>query len=273
MEFQFDMDGARWRAARRALLLRRLLLVFAAGSAGCVALLAIFGELAHWVVLVGWPIGVVTLFVLWRRSRIHPDRYPVGRFTVRASEASLCVSYPHVRAAYGWGVIQWASRSGFLVAWVRGAGVICIPPGTVRASEEARLREWAGREVPIPVIPLEDGYGVLEAVVDDTRWLQIRGAQVYRDAFLSRYRTGLRLAVVVVAVLGLLIASALCSGDARVMGLAVFDLVGILGVASFPLWAPLLSGARARPADQFTLRAGPRGLWVQSGRGTAVIDW
>jgi len=260
MEIQFQMDGARWRAARNALLLRRFLFVFAVGSAACVALLAIFGDLAHWVVLVAWPVGVLALLFLWRRSRIHPDRYPQGLFTVRASEEALFLTYPQVRACYGWDGVRWARRSGFLVGWVRGAGVICLPPGTFTEAQEQQLRAYQREGDSSPKLPLVEGYDEVAATVDDSRSLQVRGARVYGDAMLGKYRLVLRIAGPALGILGLLTLAALGSGDVRVVGLAVFDIVGVVGILTLPLWGPVASGLRARPGPQFPLHAGPKGI-------------
>ncbi len=274
MEIRYEMDGVAWREARKALLLRRVVVGVTILSGFCLAMIGTMDTAARIVVLIAWPIGVALVIFFWRRTRHNSVSNPQGTYTIRATPEQLEVEYSVGHAWFSWDFVDWTKRSGFLVGWVRGSGVVCLPAGAYTPEQEAELRALKANSAghhPSP--PPQPGYDELEVAVDNSRALRVRGAQVYMDALREKNRKGIRILSVIAGLIGLMALLLGCTGEPLVLALAVFDAGGFFALASAPFWGPHLHWLRKPVGERFTLHAGPKGVWVHSVRGTSAIQW
>jgi len=274
LEIQFEMDGAAWREARRALLFRRLLFVIGTISAGCLAMVVTTSDMWRFAGLALWPMFFVIAIIAWRRKRDHPERYPHGSYIIRASPEQLEMEYSIGHGWFSWDFVQWTRRSGWLVGWVRGSGVICIPPGSYTAEQEAQLRGFqANASGHHPSPPVHEGYDEVEVGVDDNRDLRVRGRQVFMDELRDKNRRGIRVLWVISAVALAGFSASVWVGDPVLIAEFVLIVTALGGLSSIYYWGPYLAWFRKPAGERFTINAGPKGIWVHSARGTTAIRW
>ena len=276
MEIRFEMDGAMWRRARRALLLRRLMLLISVFSVFCVALIGtgVGGNWARIILGIAWPGFVVLSIVAWQRAGIHPDSFPRGTYTVRATPDVFELEYSVGHAWFSWDFVTWTRRSGFLVAWVRSSGVVCLPPGSFTAEQEAQLRAMkrqASGHHPAP--PPAAGFDEVSMTVDNSRGLHVRARQVNMDHWRQKHQLGTRVMWAFAGLVALAAPVVIATGEPVGVALGIFDLVGIFLLASVSYWSPLVMWLRRSSGDRFSVSAGPKGVWIHSALGTTAIQW